>query len=97
MAVYMKLTSRLIAHASFVIYTDVCIPMHRVHLLGGADATGGFNDTVVYYVAGDVEHEAKAGQRRRALGCVAYMTLLPDHFWSDSLHAPEQGQDLTCD
>ena len=61
MAVYMKLTSCLIAHASFVIYTDVCIPMHRVNLLGGADATGGFNDTVVYYVAGEWSMRPRLG------------------------------------
>lgn len=81
--------------------------MHRVHLLGGADATGSFNDTLVYYVAGEVDHGAAPGQARQglgqaghggqprsALGAVAWMTLMPDHFWSDRLRNFDEGEAL---
>lgn len=57
-----------------------------MYLLGGADATGSPNDTVVYYVAGDVQSESLGA--RRGLGAVAFLTLLPGHFWSDSLFPP---------
>ena len=61
-------------------------PARRVYLLGGAQATGQPNDTVVYYVAGDVQ--SKSMTDRRGLGATAYLTLLPGHFWSDALFPP---------
>lgn len=62
------------------------IPACRVYLLGGAQATGQPNDTVVYYVAGDVQ--SRSMTNRQGLGATAYLTLLPGHFWSDSLFLP---------
>ena len=57
-------------------------------LLGGAEATGQPNDTVVYNVAGDVQSQPDAAANRRGLGALAFMTLAPGYFWSDALFPP---------
>ncbi|CAL8461766.1 g1297 [Coccomyxa elongata] len=61
---------------------------YRVYLLGGANASGQPNDTVVYYVYGDVAPSDNSGGQRRGLGAISYMALAPGYFWSDSLFPP---------
>jgi len=56
-------------------------------MLGGAKASGQPNDTVVYYVYGDVAPE-DGSKQRRGLGAKDYMTIAPGYFWSDSLFPP---------
>ncbi|BDA41509.1 hypothetical protein COCOBI_02-2900 [Coccomyxa sp. Obi] len=61
---------------------------YRVYLLGGANASGQPNDTVVYYVYGDVAPTGNSGGQRRGLGAISYMAIAPGYFWSDSLFPP---------
>lgn len=69
---------------------------HRVYLLGGANASGQPNDTVVYYVYGDVAPSDNSGGQRRGLGAISYMALAPGYFWSDSLFPPGQLKPQPC-
>lgn len=61
-----------------------------MYLLGGANASGQLNDTVVYYVYGDVAPTDNSGGQRRGLGAISYMAIAPGYFWSDSLFPASQ-------